>query len=424
MGLYTNGNKISPVVLKTQIIEKEVVKENDVTFYDYDGSILYSYTASDFLKLEQLPPNPPAKTNIEVPLTPQGWNWDYSDAIDYVQTNGKLDIGQSYVPTDGATHIIIEIDNEDALPYRYTLRFKPSVATGVTIDWGDNITTTSSSTNATRYTHNYANIGTYNIKIIVNNGTIDFAGDSNNNMCCYKLNNTSRDTASYHGIKRVTKRIYFGNNILAGTIGAYCLSLMQLTLVTIPSGITTLGNYCFNTNKTLPFFICPLTLNTIGNNAFAYNTNLNKIILSSNLNSIGSSTFVECGYLNTIFFTKKIINIPASAFDGCNSLFKIFLLKINTIQNYSFQKCLNLYKVIIPATITSIGGYAFATCINLKEIYILSTTPPTLGNTASIYKFTDLKIYVPYSEDHSILNAYKSATNWSSYANYLFEGEP
>jgi len=50
-----------------------------------------------------------------------------------------------------------------------------------------------------------------------------------------------------------------------------------------------------------------------------------------------------------------------------------------------------------------------------------STTPPTLANSNAIPNNAELKIYVPYSEDHSILNNYKVATNWSAHANKLVE---
>lgn len=36
---------------------------------------------------------------------------------------------------------------------------------------------------------------------------------------------------------------------------------------------------------------------------------------------------------------------------------------------------------------------------------------------------SDCIIYVPYSQDHSILNAYKTASNWSTYANQMIEME-
>ena len=33
----------------------------------------------------------------------------------------------------------------------------------------------------------------------------------------------------------------------------------------------------------------------------------------------------------------------------------------------------------------------------------------------------NIKVYVPYSSDHSILEAYKTATNWSTYASLMVE---
>jgi len=46
------------------------VAEKDVNFIDYDGTILYSYTAQEAQALEALPANP-----THAGLTAQGWNW-------------------------------------------------------------------------------------------------------------------------------------------------------------------------------------------------------------------------------------------------------------------------------------------------------------------------------------------------------------
>jgi hypothetical protein len=64
------------------------VAKNDVTFYDYDGTILYSYSAADFANLSALPANPTHRG-----LTAQGWNWSLADAKTYVAAHGKLNIG-------------------------------------------------------------------------------------------------------------------------------------------------------------------------------------------------------------------------------------------------------------------------------------------------------------------------------------------
>lgn len=44
-------------------------EEKDVDFIDYDGTLLYSYSADEFLEMTELPPNPSHDG-----LVAQGWN--------------------------------------------------------------------------------------------------------------------------------------------------------------------------------------------------------------------------------------------------------------------------------------------------------------------------------------------------------------
>ena len=49
-------------------------------------------------------------------------------------------------------------------------------------------------------------------------------------------------------------------------------------------------------------------------------------------------------------------------------------------------------------------------------------TPPTLASSSNIFTVNSgVRIFDPYSADHSILNAYKTATNWTDYASYIVE---
>lgn len=54
---------------------RDMCVPKDVNFIDYDGQLLYSYTADEFAELTELPPNP---TNDG--LTAQGWNWTLENA--------------------------------------------------------------------------------------------------------------------------------------------------------------------------------------------------------------------------------------------------------------------------------------------------------------------------------------------------------
>lgn len=57
-GTYTpsSGHAYSPV--NVNILGAGVNKDSDVLFFDYDGTLLYGYSAAEFANLTVLPPNP------------------------------------------------------------------------------------------------------------------------------------------------------------------------------------------------------------------------------------------------------------------------------------------------------------------------------------------------------------------------------
>ena len=126
MGLYIGETKVSPVILK----EPETI--GDVVFYDYDGEVVTSYSASDFANLTAMPENPTHEG-----LTAQGWNWTLADAKAYVANNGQLDIGQMYVTDDNKTRIYITLQGARLEPY-----LGIGINGSVVVDWGDGNTET------------------------------------------------------------------------------------------------------------------------------------------------------------------------------------------------------------------------------------------------------------------------------------------
>ena len=53
---------------------------------------------------------------------------------------------------------------------------------------------------------------------------------------------------------------------------------------------------------------------------------------------------------------------------------------------------------------------------------MLRNTPPTLSNVSAFNNLpSDCVIYVPASDNHTVLEAYKTATNWSTYATQMQE---
>ena len=178
-----------------------------------------------------------------------------------------------------------------------------------------------------------------------------------------------------------------------------CTSLTNLTL---PSSLTTIGNNAFNgcTSLTLsPDGGLPTSLTTIGNFAFAYCTSLVEIsIVDTNTTSIGEGAFSNCTGLEDLFLNNgRLQTIGTSAFYNCSSLGSGGIGSID-----------------LPSTMTSIGAYAFKFVgPDILAFYCYATTPPTIG-TETFNTLTLCPIYVPAAS----LSDYQ--TEWSEYTDRIF----
>ena len=58
--------------------------------------------------------------------------------------------------------------------------------------------------------------------------------------------------------------------------------------------------------------------------------------------------------------------------------------------------------------VTNIAGTAFANCTALKTITLETAIPPTIANTTTFFKVTDVTVYVPKNAK----SAYEAIPNW------------
>ena len=109
--------------------------------------------------------------------------------------------------------------------------------------------------------------------------------------------------------------------------------------------------------------------------------------------------------------------IRKNVFANCDNLADVIIPKGVTHIDYgAFQYCKNLKSIIIPNSVVDIFNYAFTGCTSLTDMYLHSVTPPTLGSYDPISSYTTT-IHVPVGSG----NAYKTATNWSNYADKIVE---
>ena len=185
-------------------------------------------------------------------------------------------------------------------------------------------------------------------------------------------------------------------------------------------------------------------ITTIGNYAFYYCDRLTSIIIPSSVTSIGDYAFYGCYSLTNATIPNSVTRINTYAFYSCRSLTSITIPDgVTLIGWYAFQDCSNLTNVTISDSVTTIGGKAFSDCENLMNVIIgngvqnidslafsscgtatesgttymiLATTPPTI-QSITFRQAKINKIIVP----KGTLDAYKSATNWSTYADNMVE---
>ena len=140
----------------------------------------------------------------------------------------------------------------------------------------------------------------------------------------------------------------------------------NLTSVTIPEGVTFIGNDAFYGCRNLTTVNLPSTLVTLGEDAFNGCSALVNITLPEGLTTIGESAFEYCSALTTIVFPESLTFIGKEAFYNCDLLANFAIpANVTAIDEYAFYSCDALTDIVLPDTLTSIGTNAFDGCYDL-----------------------------------------------------------
>ena len=144
-------------------------------------------------------------------------------------------------------------------------------------------------------------------------------------------------------------------------------------------------------------------------------------------NGTGDSTgsFAMCQNLKYIKFPSTLEYIGNHSFRKCTALENITgLVGIHELAAASFYGCSSLKNADLGAGVIAINYRAFEGCSAMLNIVCRATTPPTL-TTPTPFPTNNCPIYVPDAS----LEAYKTAVNWSAYADRIhplseIEGSP
>ena len=356
------------------------VEEKDVNFYDYDGTLLYSYTIEEAQALTELPQLPDRSNEG---LTCQRWNWTLSEVNEIESESIGADIGALYIPADGKTHYYIELLNPSI---DVTLNFTGTV----TVEWGDGSTSASVTSPAS---HRYAKAGSYEIKM---------SGGS------YAVGGGTTGTPAVVPVNLLDKAYLAtgGNN--------YCFYTTTIKYITIPSG-SAMGNYCFE--QALIRCLILSNVFAIGLNGAYMAPSLTTVCLPCYF-WIQNMTFRGCYALRRMAFGKTSKITESYKFYQTNSLEEIYYPDTAIGVSDLFQS--KVKKIVISSRVTNIGSNAFDSCGYLKIIKFYPTTPPTVANTAAFNCVpTTCVVEVP----KGTLATYQAATNYSGIAAQMVESE-
>ena len=404
--------------------------EKNVKFYDYDGSLVTSYTKDEFLELTQMPANPSHSG-----LVAQGWNWSLQNAKNYLLSGDEYDsinIGQMYTPSSGLSEFDIEINANTGLSVKLKL--------DGTKNWGDG-------TSDTETTHTYADYGKYTITCdgttMTTSSSSGLFGQYNTSVNYYVTNVRFASTVTISSY--ALQYCYSLTNVIlplnATSVSNYAFATCYaLSFIIIPNGITNLGDYCFNSCFYLNCVVMSNTIKSLGNSAFKFDYNLKEVLLPNSLQTIGTYLFYFCTSLKKVILSKNISRIESSMFRGCQSLTNIIIPNgVYNLNTSAFQDCYLLSNITIPDTVTNVGTNLFQNCYSLVNIkpsinsslssymffycyniikYDFSSCNkiPTLSNTSAFDGINPIaKIVVP----DDLYDSWITASVWTNFANYI-----
>ncbi len=170
--------------------------------------------------------------------------------------------------------------------------------------------------------------------------------------------------------------------------------------VTIPNGVTSIGDYAFYGCESLASITIPDSVTNIGS-AFFDCTSLTSIEVLDNNKNYSSIDGVLFNKDKTELITypagktaseyaipNSVTSIGRYAFDHCESLASVTIPNsVTNIGDYAFLDCTSLTSITIPNTVTIIGNGAFMGCTNFKDVYYTGSKEE--WDKVSICEFND-----------------------------------
>lgn len=386
-------------------------KESDINFWDYDGTLLYSWTLAELATKTELPPLPSHDG-----LICQGWNWTLQDIKD---ADRELDIGALYITDDGKTRLYVDVDTETWDDF--VLNYWQSHHNATTVDWGDGTTPeTKYDYSYVEHRHVYASSGSYVITMSVKEGATMWLGRDRWMLIAKSEADSGRCA--------MLRRVEVGAKVTTITNSTFQLC-SRLESISIPQNVEVEGYATFNqatqlrviaiqsiTNVFRTFYNCTNLRAIAGPGTMDYTDEYaisNTAVRQLNAAVTATRTMQSLERVHI-----KAVNGQVGDFSSCRSLVEVTIpADATTFVAAAFQGDNALRRVTCLGDIASIPAQVFQRCYSLRFVdFTHCTAVPTLANVNAFNAtHPQLEIRVPAS----LAAAWKAATNWSSLADHI-----
>lgn len=294
----------------------------------------------------------------------QEWNNDFDDIT------ADLDVGAIYTTKSGMSEFDFDLNAQTGKTV--TIQLHVRVA-GLVVEWGDGQSETVNTTGVGQFTHEYPDYGKYTVKV---NGKWSINGTLLNSVPNRKM------VAAYvAGVEYLhafmfycfaLEKITFDNAVK--TMANNGFQGTKITHVNVPRSCPKAANFLLQA-RCLRTVSLPATSDVASMaGAFQVCPQLTDVVLPAQTTALGDSAFYEAG-ISSLTVPPLVISIGSNCFGS---------------SNYGFRKI-----VMRPTIPPSLASDSFNTDGSLKEIIV----PAGCGE------------------------AYKAATNWSTFADIIKEEE-
>lgn len=204
----------------------------------------------------------------------------------------------------------------------------------------------------------------------------------------------------------------------------------EVTYMSKTRKVTRIGSYAFRGCMDLVSVTIPSSVTSIGEWAFC-KTGLTSVTIPNSITVLEKSVFNGCDWLSNVSLPDKLTTIGYKAFYRCLSLNSIDIPNtVTSIGELAFWECRSLTSVTIPNSVTSIGANAFDG--EDEDIPNIQTIISSIENPFEIYGKSSYKspngkdylgVFNPKTFNNTILyvpkgtiDKYKATEGWKDFA--------